>query len=139
MQEDETLLRALAGIPALSAVAIFGSRAGGSPRPDSDLDIAVLPAERHPWPRRKLQARIAAALAHVAPEGRVDVVFIDEAPELLRQRIFETGRVLSMDEPRRWQELRCRTMREHGDREPYRRLLRAAQRRRLLGKGSARG
>ena len=126
------VLRALGGVPDLSTVVLFGSRAGGRPRPESDLDVAILPVSRTDVSRRKLQARVAAALADLAADGRVDVVFLDEAPELLRQRIMERGRVLLDREPERWRELRRRTMREHGDREPYRNLLRLAQMRRLL-------
>ena len=117
--------------PGISALLIFGSRASGSPRPDSDLDIGVLPDSSDPQVRRALQSRLAVALADLAPEGRVDVVLLDEAPELLRQRILETGRVVICPDPAAFQELRVRTMREHGDREWARRLMRRAQRRRL--------
>jgi hypothetical protein len=69
----------------------------------------------------------------------VDVVLLDEAPELLRQRIMESGRVVICREPRAWRDLRVATMREHADREYYRRLLREAQRRRLTeGRSSGR-
>lgn len=125
-------------LPGVSVLVLFGSRATGNPRPDSDLDVAILPAPGAADSRRKLLGHVAAALAELAPAGRVDVVFLDEVPELLRQRIMETGRVVILREPRRWRELRVRTMREHGDREPYRRMLRLAQKRRLL-RGSVAG
>jgi predicted nucleotidyltransferase len=140
--DDERLgaqvLRALADAEDLSALVLFGSRAGSQARPDSDLDVAIIPTADAPIPRRKLQAQVAMLLAHLAPGGKVDVVFLDEAPELLRQRIMERGRVLLLKEPERWRELRRRTMREHGDREPYRRMLRLAQMHRLL-EGADRG
>jgi predicted nucleotidyltransferase len=132
MRDLETrIVEATRELEGISALILFGSRAGGSPRPDSDLDIAVLPAADAPIPRRKLQARLAQVLADLAPGGRVDVVLLDEAPELLRQRVLELGAVLIQRDPKRWSELRVATMREHGDREPYRRLLREAQARRL--------
>jgi len=121
---------ALEGLP-LGVAVLFGSRARGTSRPDSDLDVGVLPASGTSTDRRRLQARAAACLSDLAPGGRVDVVFLDEAPELLRQRIMETGRVILCREPARWRDLRVRTMREHADREPFRRLLREAQHRRL--------
>ena len=71
------------------------------------------------------------ALAHLAPEGRVDVILLDEAPVDLRQGIMETGRVLLDRDPEAWKELRVRTMREYGDSEYYRRQYHEAQRRRL--------
>lgn len=122
--------QAVAGLP-VSVLVVFGSRAQGRQRPGSDLDVAVLPAESSSLSRHKLQARIASALAGLAPEGRVDVVYLDEAPELLRQRIMETGRLVLCEDRQAWKDLRIATMREHGDREHYRRMLREAQHRRL--------
>jgi hypothetical protein len=90
-----------------------------------------LTADANPAARRRLQSDIAAALAHLAPEGRVDVVFLDEAPVLLRQRIMENGRLLKCTAPGAWREWRVCTMREHGDRENVRSLFRKAQARRL--------
>ena len=129
-QLDAELRRAIAGLP-VSVLVVFGSRARGRHRPSSDLDVAVLPTQGSPLPRHKLQARIASALAALAPGGHVDVVYLDEAPELLRQRIMETGRLLVCEDLQAWKDLRVATMREHGDREHYRRLLREAQHRRL--------
>ncbi|HEX9942590.1 MAG TPA: nucleotidyltransferase domain-containing protein [Thermoanaerobaculia bacterium] len=127
---DEAILRAVEGVPGISVLVVFGSRARGNPRPDSDLDVAVLPESRDSRDRRHLQARVAAALAELAPGGRVDVVILDEAGDVLRQRIMETGRVLLCRDPEAWKELRVRTMREYGDREWARRLFREAQIRR---------
>ena len=130
---DRKVIEAISTFDEVSVLVIFGSRATGRPRPDSDLDIAVLPVSTDAVSRRLLQSRLAVALADQAPAGRVDVVFVDEAPDLLRQRIMESGRVLVCKDPALWREWRIRTMREFGDREPYRRLLREAQIRRLSG------
>jgi len=130
-QSDDEILSALRAYVEIDVLAVFGSRATGRARPDSDLDVAVLAASTDATVRRRLQAGIAASLARLAPSGRVDVVFFDEACELLRQGILETARVLICKAPARWREWRVRTMREHGDREHARRLLRDAQRRRL--------
>lgn len=119
-------------LPGISVLVVFGSRARGTHRPDSYLDVAVLPpASLDSHARRHLQADVAVALADLAPEGRVDVVLIDEADDVLRQRIMETGRVLLNRDNEAWKELRVRTMREYGDREWARRLFMEAQRRRL--------
>jgi predicted nucleotidyltransferase len=115
----------------ISVLVLFGSRATGRARPGSDLDVAVLPEGGDSLSRRKLQARLASALADLTPDGRVDVVFLDEAPELLRQRIMETGKVLICEDRVAWRDLRVATMREHGDRDYYRKMLREGQRHRL--------
>jgi predicted nucleotidyltransferase len=134
---DAQILRAVEEIPGISVLVVFGSRAKGTARPDSDLDIAVLPeasvALDDATARRKLQTRIAVALADLAPEGRVDVVFLDEAMDVLRQRVMEHGRVLICRDREAWIELRVRTMREYGDREWARDLTQRTQRRRLEG------
>jgi predicted nucleotidyltransferase len=127
---DEQLARAVEAIPGIAAMAVFGSRASGSARPDSDLDVAILPS-REGVSRRTLQVSVAVALADLAPEGRVDVVMLDEAPELLRHNVLSTGRLVLCRDAQAWKDLRVETMREHGDREWARDLLRRAQQRRL--------
>ncbi len=77
---DEDILRAVRDRPGIATLAVFGSRARGAHRPDSDLDVAVLPDTADSRARRYLQADLAVALAHLAPEGRVDVILLDEAP-----------------------------------------------------------
>jgi predicted nucleotidyltransferase len=128
---NEEILRAVRDLPGVAVLVLFGSRAQGAHRLDSDLDVAVLPDTADSRVRRYLQADLAVALAHLAPEGRVDVILIDEVPAELRQGIMESGRVLLNRDPEAWKELRVRTMREYGDSEYYRRLYHEAQRRRL--------
>jgi predicted nucleotidyltransferase len=130
---DREIIEAIEPLPAVSALVVFGSRARGTSRPDSDLDVAILPASPDSSERRHLQARAAAALAHLAPEGKVDVVILDEATDVLRQRILSQGRLLLCQDPEAWRELRVQTMREYGDREWVRRIYQEAQHRRLTG------
>ena len=130
-QIDRRITEATSEIPRISSLIVFGSRAAGRPRPTSDLDVGVLPDTRSSEARRKLQVRLAVALADLAPEGRVDVVLLDEAPPLLRHRIVSSGRLLICRDREAWTELLVRTMREHGDREWVYELLIPAQRRRL--------
>lgn len=141
---EQHVLDAVAEIPGIAAVLLFGSRAREDSRPDSDLDLAVLPTseestEGEGLRRHRLQKRLAAALADLAPEGRVDVVFLDEAPDTLRQRVMEQGRMVLCSDPAAWQGLRIATMKEYGDREWARRLYRRELRRRILeGRASGR-
>jgi len=128
---DEQIARAVEAIPGIAALAVFGSRASGLARSDSDLDVAILPSRDGRISRRTLQVSVAVALADLAPEGRVDVVLLDEAPELLRHQVLSTGRLVLCRDGQAWRDLRVETMREHGDREWARDLLRRAQRRRL--------
>lgn len=134
---DRSILDAVDDVPGIETLVLFGSRATGRERPDSDLDIAVLPthAVDSPEARWKFQIALIVALAHLAPDDRVDVVLLDEAPVVLRQRIMEHGRVLRGAESKRWRELRRETMWEYGDSEYYRRLYREKQAERLLKGG----
>ena len=128
---EARIARAVAGIDGIGTLVLFGSQARDRARPNSDLDVAILPTGTDPTVRRKLIARASAALEGLVRSGRVDVVLIDEAPELLRHRIFAYGRIVIQHNPEDWRAWRVRTMREHGDSETYRRMLREAQRRRL--------
>ena len=128
---DDEIARLAAPIPGISSLLVFGSRARGNPHPESDLDVAVLPAAADPRARRYLQADLAVALAGLAPEGRVDVILLDEAPVLLGQRVLETGRLVFCRDHRAWSDLRVATMREYGDQEWARKLYQEGQLRRL--------
>lgn len=126
----EQIRAAVEPLDGISALVLFGSRAGGRARANSDLDVAILPASEVD-DRLRLQVRVAGELAHLAPEERVDVVLLDEASELLRHQVLSDGEVLICRDEKAWKQLRVRTMREHGDREHYRRILRQGLRRRL--------
>jgi predicted nucleotidyltransferase len=83
----------------VAAAYLFGSRAEGTARPDSDHDIAVLFTD--PEPVLDATVRLAADLAGVLGTS-VDVVDLDRAELELRGRVAEQGRLLySVDEPRR--------------------------------------
>jgi predicted nucleotidyltransferase len=130
------VLAALEALPGIDAIVLFGSRARGAGRPDSDLDVALLPSAAPELDRRRLISAAAVALAHLAPGGRVDIVLLDEAPELLRHNVFATGSLLLCRDARRYRELRVATMREHGDREWAREIMIAGLHRRLTEGGS---
>jgi predicted nucleotidyltransferase len=57
------VLRAIAADPTVQALVLFGSRASGSARPDSDLDLLVV--ERRP--HRAGQAKVASWWRHFEP------------------------------------------------------------------------
>jgi hypothetical protein len=80
-------------IEGISALLVFGSRARGTERPDSDLDVAVLPSiGDDPKARRKLQTRLAVALADFTWRS------ITDAPTTRSATTWAT----SSSSPRRW-------------------------------------
>ncbi len=129
---QESILQALAPYPSIHAALLFGSLSRGKPRPGSDLDLAVLTAGTGAGPRRKMMTALMSALSDLSPSGKVDLVFLDEAPPALRQRIMEEGKLLFCRDRRAWARWRERTMREYFDMEIYRRAYMAAQKKRLL-------
>lgn len=74
---------------------LFGSRANGRPRPDSDWDVAVyLRPERTSAERFEVRLRLLADLDDL---GRVDVVVLNDAPPLLAHHVLQGQRLLVRD------------------------------------------
>lgn len=82
---------------------LFGSRATGLARPDSDVDIAVLlrpEVDRNDY--LDLGLRLARELATSTGLGDLDVVVLNDAPLVLRGRVVRDRKVLfSADESAR--------------------------------------
>ena len=88
----DALCRALEAEPDVANAVLFGSRARGSERPDSDVDVAVLLIPGAPRDARAvggLAARLETATGH-----SIGLVLLDEAPPPLAYRIFRDGRLL---------------------------------------------
>lgn len=105
---------AVEDLPVL-AVWLFGSRAAGVARRDSDTDLAMLPTPGlSDSERLDLRLLLLARLADVGVPCP-DVVLVDDAPLRLQARVTSEGLVLySYDEPARvaWT---SRVFREHAD------------------------
>jgi uncharacterized protein len=101
---------ALAGMPGepVAFAYLFGSRATGGARADSDADIAVLPARGLSAEQRAALRNRVAEIVEPAARAEIDVVLLDEAPLPLRGRILSQRQVIySADEPLRvrWESL----------------------------------
>jgi predicted nucleotidyltransferase len=92
--EHDSIRRVLLAGPPLQLAILFGSRARGAARPDSDLDLAILPVE----PALPLHEEngLVAALER-ATGVHVDLVRIDQAAPALRWRIARDGIILLSD------------------------------------------
>jgi uncharacterized protein len=88
----DALRRALDAEPDVANALLFGSRARGSERPDSDVDVAVELIAGAPRDARALGGLVARL---EAASGRsIGLVLLDEAPPPLAYRIFRDGRLL---------------------------------------------
>jgi predicted nucleotidyltransferase len=80
---------------------LYGSRADGRPRTDSDIDIGVVAADPT-FPADRLAARCSDALSAASGLGGIETTVLDDAPlrfhgRVLRHRVV----IFSRDEPRR--------------------------------------
>lgn len=99
---------------------LFGSRANGTERADSDLDLAVL-ADHDVGLREQVQ--LADEVRRISGVIDVDVVVLDRASLELRGHVIRTGRrIFSSNETRRVR-FEVRTMLEYLDFEPTLRRL----------------
>jgi uncharacterized protein len=121
---DVTALAAhLAAEPAIVCAWLFGSRARGTARPDSDVDVAVLAElprgiERHDW-KWDLEARLTTAL-----RLPVQVVLVDRAPADLVRRILREDRLLLDRDPKKRVAMEVKKRMEYFDMTPIWRRIR---------------
>jgi len=111
---------------------LFGSRATGSARTNSDADVAVMPSRPLGLlEQERLALRLTTALA--APE--VDLVALDRAALELRGQVVQEGKLLySADEPARVA-FEVRTRSEYFDFVPTLRRLRRSYLERVAERG----
>ena len=125
MTPEESLRGVLEATPGIRLAVIFGSTARGVGRETSDLDVGVL-FERGSRPAGSLEVALSRAT-----HRRVDLVFLDEAPPLLRFEIARDGRTLVEKVPHSWTDFKARAMIDWWDWAPLARRLQAAAVRRV--------
>ncbi len=92
----ELIVQAVTNTEAALFAFLFGSRASGHARPDSDWDVAVYLREDL-TPRERFDVRLRL-LADLDGLGAVDVVVLNDAPPLLAHRALLGRRLLMRDE-----------------------------------------
>lgn len=98
---EQRLAALCEAFPAIVAAWLFGSRAGQSARPDSDVDVAVL---LRPQPAPAFSVLEFALELERACSLRVDLVVLNRAGELLKHEVRRSGRlVFSRDDSARKQ------------------------------------
>jgi uncharacterized protein len=97
---------------------LFGSQASATPRPGSDVDVAVLvddQAVRDADARRATIWRLAGSLGREVGSHRLDLVLLNDAPPLLRHRVLSSGLLLFERSPEERVRYVRRTLREVQD------------------------
>jgi predicted nucleotidyltransferase len=120
----QELAARLAAEPDVLVAYLFGSRARGTARPGSDVDVAVLLAEDADAHGRQLE--LMATLG----QG-VDVVVLNQAPVALAYRVLRDGVLLVRRDERARVEHWARTVDRYLDSAPLRRALERGLRHRL--------
>ena len=132
---DEAILAALYAESSVRFALLFGSRAAGTARPDSDWDVAVfLDPDLDAAARWRIRASLIAALAPAVP---VDIVILNDAPPLLAHRALQ-GRLLLNRDAVAHSGFFVRTLAEAGDERYWSELHADARARRLSGGGFGR-
>lgn len=70
------------------SIILFGSKARGTEKEKSDIDICVIPK-----PDIEIPLKERISLNNSVPEN-IDISFIDELPVYIRKRVYLEGRVL---------------------------------------------
>ena len=122
----ERVIEALRSLPSVRLAVAFGSAARGEDHARSDLDLGLL-LEPDSLERR----REAEVTAGRAARRRVDIVYLGEAPPLLRFEIARDGRVLLERQPRLWTAFKARAMIDWWDWGPTARKMHTAYLQRL--------
>jgi predicted nucleotidyltransferase len=84
---NEAILK-LKNFRLVHSIILFGSKARGTEKEKSDIDICVIPK-----PDVEITLKERISLSNSVPEN-IDISFIDELPVNIRKRIFLEGRVL---------------------------------------------
>lgn len=98
----ERIRQALAQVPGIAAVWVFGSFARGTPRSESDVDFGIVlserGAEKHVEPRwlGDLASRLEGAVGR-----EVDVVLLDAQGPMLRHQVLREGVLVYDADPER--------------------------------------
>ncbi|HEY5283182.1 MAG TPA: nucleotidyltransferase domain-containing protein [Polyangia bacterium] len=119
------LARMCAGHSGVRLVAMFGSVARGTPRPDSDTDVAILGGAF--WDQLGLGSDLGALLGREA-----HVVDLLAASDWLRFQVARDGVLVHEASPGAWTEFKARAMVRYWDLAPIIALCSAGVKRRLL-------
>lgn len=93
MLDINTLIDVLVdSIPDLGAVYLFGSHASGDDRPDSDVDIAILPSRDQPRPFDPVKLFSIRETLAARCSRDVDLVDLSAAPVVLAKEIIGANR-----------------------------------------------
>lgn len=125
----KSLRHRAASLPEVRLAVLFGSMARGKATRRSDVDLGISVEPDTPAVRSNVRAELERAA------GRsLDVVFLEEAPPLLRFEISKDGVLLFQKEDHLWTDFKTRAMVDWWDWAPIAKRIEEEAIRRLRGK-----
>jgi predicted nucleotidyltransferase len=113
---EDRLRRALSELSSVRLAFLFGSRALGHPREESDFDVAILVDEGMAEMERGEAIRhLAARLGREVSSSLLDIVLLNDAPALLRHRVLRDGILLFQRSPEERVRFVTKTIRDYQD------------------------
>ena len=113
-----TELESIARKHSLKLIVLFGSQANGRTHPGSDVDVAILPAQRLSWEERN---ELWAGLCELF-QTQVDLSMLDHAQPLLMYHVAD-GQLLYEGERWVWANFKLYARRLYWDTAPLRQAL----------------
>jgi predicted nucleotidyltransferase len=127
--------RCLQSEPEVAAAWLFGSRASGRARSDSDVDVAILLATKNDAAARcERQAGLETQLSALA-DCPVRVLVLNSARPTLQHEVFSTGRLFHVRDHEARFEFEVRAGKTNADLAPMRAMFQEALRRELTEGG----
>jgi hypothetical protein len=125
----ENLRQSASSIPEIRLAVLFGSTARGTATRRSDVDLGISVEPDTSAVRRRATVELERAA------GRsLDIVFLEDAPPLLRFEISKDGVLLFQNEDHLWTDFKARAMVEWWDWKPFAKRIEEAAIRRLREK-----
>lgn len=128
-QDEKRIGEVLGQFEGVRAVYLFGSHADNRARPDSDIDLAVVPAD---VTVRERKLDMLTALVEAGFDN-LDLVFLDGTDVVLRYHAVRRNRPIYQAPGFDHGTYFSRGLREYWDLEPLLRVRHAAYRKRVLG------
>jgi len=116
------------------AAYLFGSRATGKARPQSDVDMAVLLSEEDGLARFDRRLRLIDEVSDICG-GEADVIVLNDAPPLLQYQVLKHGRLLFERDRAARVEFEVRAGEVYADLKPMRRFFQRALFQEIKGVG----
>jgi len=129
MDLQDRLRERAASLPEVKLAVLFGSTARGQARKGSDVDLGLLVDPDTRPVRLHVEAELGRAAAR-----ETDVIYLNEAPPLLRFEISREGVVILEREEGLWTSFKARAMVDWWDWAPYAKRIEEAAIRRLREK-----